>query len=167
MFNQFTYKEYKKFLSILKRGRKNLVFSDLRFNETPSSFYILRHDVDLSLSAARKMALFEAQLGIRATYFLLLSCEYYNLLSEKNCEFPAHLISLGHEVGLHYDITAMSKRNGTDLKAKLQLEADILSDLSGKQVRSIAMHNPSIYGKALFYVTISSSMHMTLDLQKR
>jgi hypothetical protein len=148
MFDQFSYNGYHKLLNIIKAGRKNLTFSDFRDSApTPPRFFILRHDIDFSLSAALEMARFEAEQGVRATYFLLLTCEHYNLLSEQSCTVPRQLAALGHEVGLHYDVRAMSARNNsTDLSSQLRYEIDILSGLTGNEVHSIAMHNPSVYG---------------------
>ena len=40
---------------------------------------ILRHDVDLSLDAALRMAELEAEAGAAATYFLMTRSEFYNL----------------------------------------------------------------------------------------
>ena len=146
MFDQFCYEEYHKLLSIVKAGSKNLTFSDFSNPDIPPSFFILRHDIDFSLSAALKMAHFEAERGIRATYFLLLCSEYYNLLSRGSCNVPQQLVALGHEVGLHYDVRVMSERGNTDLNTCLQYEIDILSGLTGNTIQSIAMHNPSVYG---------------------
>jgi hypothetical protein len=150
MLDQFCYEEYDKLLSILKAGRKNLTFSDFRNPDIPPSFFILRHDIDRSLSAALKMAHIEAERSIRATYFLLLSSEHYNLLSQGSCKVPHQLAALGHEVGLHYDVRAMSERDNADLNTWLHYEIDILSALTGDAIRSIAMHNPSIYGQDPF-----------------
>lgn len=146
MFDQFNYDEYEKLLGILNAGRENLTFSDSRNGDNPPRFFILRHDIDFSLSAALKMAHLEAEQGVRATYFLLLSSENYNLLSEKSCTVPRQLAALGHEVGLHYDVRAMYERCNESVSTQLQWETDILSGLTGNTIHSIAMHNPSVYG---------------------
>jgi hypothetical protein len=150
MLDRFCYDEFAELLGILETGRKNLCFSDLRGPETPQSYFILRHDIDLSLSAAMAMARFEAERGTRATYFLLLTSEHYNLLSERSCEVPRQLLAMGHEVGLHYDVRAMNRRGGETLGEQLQYEVDILSGLTGEPIRSIAMHLPSVCGQDPF-----------------
>lgn len=150
MFESFTYEEYEMLLGMLRDGRENLTFSDMRAISTPQRYFILRHDVDFCPKAALKMARFEAQRGIRATYFLLLSSEFYNLLSEESCTIPRELVALGHEVGLHYDVRAMYARCGEIIDMQLQWEIDILSRLAGKAVCSVAMHNPSTLGKDPF-----------------
>lgn len=61
----------------------------------------LRHDVDLSLDAARQMARFEAQRDIATTYLLMTESIFYNLASAEGRETIAELRELGHRVGLH------------------------------------------------------------------
>jgi hypothetical protein len=61
----------------------------------------LRHDVDLSLEAAIRMAELEHGLGITATYFLMTESVFYNLASSEGRLTIDRLRSLGHSVGLH------------------------------------------------------------------
>ena len=61
----------------------------------------LRHDVDLSLDAALRMAELEAELGATATYFLMTESVFYNLASREGVATIARLRELGHRVGLH------------------------------------------------------------------
>jgi hypothetical protein len=145
MFEQFTYEGYIQLLNAIRTGRQNLCFSDFRAYDPPR-FFLLRHDIDFSLGAALKMAQLEAEHGFRATYFLLLSCEYYNLLAEGCCKIPRQLVNLGHEVGLHYDVRAMAERAGGALEQQLQFEMGVLETMTGRPIHSIAMHNPSVYG---------------------
>ena len=62
---------------------------------------ILRHDVDLSLDAALRMAEIEADAGAAATYFLMTGSVFYNLGSEEGERALGRLRELGHRVGLH------------------------------------------------------------------
>jgi hypothetical protein len=62
---------------------------------------LLRHDVDLSLEAAVDLARLEAELGARATYFLMTESVFYNLDSALGRETVDALRDLGHDVGLH------------------------------------------------------------------
>ena len=45
---------------------------------------ILRHDIDYSLDKAVALAELERELGVSSTYFVLLTSEFYNLLSKDN-----------------------------------------------------------------------------------
>ena len=62
---------------------------------------ILRHDVDLSLDAALRLAEVEADAGAAATYFLMTRSEFYNLDSQSGEDAVDRLRRLGHRVGLH------------------------------------------------------------------
>ena len=62
---------------------------------------LLRHDVDLSLDAALRMAQLEADEGVVATYFLMTESVFYNLASKEGVEAIARLRELGHRLGLH------------------------------------------------------------------
>ena len=61
----------------------------------------LRHDVDLSLDAALRMAKVEPEAGATATYFLMTESVFYNLDSKEGVTTIKRLRELGHRVGLH------------------------------------------------------------------
>jgi hypothetical protein len=62
---------------------------------------LLRHDVDLSLDAALKVAELEAEQGVASTYFLMTQSVFYNLASPEGLRALNRLRELGHRVGLH------------------------------------------------------------------
>jgi hypothetical protein len=62
---------------------------------------LLRHDVDLSLDAAVRMAEVEHEVGASATYFLMPESVFYNLDSNEGVAAVARLRALGHRVALH------------------------------------------------------------------
>jgi hypothetical protein len=62
---------------------------------------LLRHDVDLSLDAALRLAELEAEAEARATYFLMTQSVFYNLASPQGTRAINRLRELGHQVGLH------------------------------------------------------------------
>ncbi len=61
-----------------------------------------RHDVDFSLKCALGMAEFEADLDIRATYFLRVDEEEYRMPDA--AELAERLLVLGHRVGTHVNL---------------------------------------------------------------
>jgi hypothetical protein len=61
----------------------------------------LRHDVDLSLDAALRLAELEAESGALATYFLMTQSVFYNLASPEGRRAINRLRELGHRIGLH------------------------------------------------------------------
>lgn len=76
-----------------------------------SKVIFLRHDIDASVSMALQMAEFEAELGVRSTYFVLPNSPLYNLLEDEVIEILIKIRNMGHWTGLHVDLpnTALFK----------------------------------------------------------
>jgi hypothetical protein len=138
---------YEGYCRLLDRFRTSHAFC--RFgNVLPKNgaFVLLRHDVDLSLEAAAQMAELEADAGVTSTYFLLFSSPFYNLFEPGAEKALRRIAGAGHEIGLHYDAAAMEQQaveGGVEAMAKL--EAALLSNMAGAEVRSVSMHNPSLF----------------------
>lgn len=62
-----------------------------------------RHDVDVSLSAAVKMARFAQVAGVRSTFYLMPRSYFYNLLSSEGGEACEAILDAGHALGIHVD----------------------------------------------------------------
>jgi hypothetical protein len=62
---------------------------------------ILRHDVDLSLDAALRLAEVEADARASSTWFLMTRSIFYNLASSEGEHAMARLRDLGHHVAHH------------------------------------------------------------------
>lgn len=149
--DSFDYQGYRALITRLLATRTNLCFRDFLGDRTEKEYLILRHDIDYSTDAALKMAEFENGIGVRATYFLLFSSRFYNLLDASNIDVPKKLFALGHEVGLHYDIGVIQRADEKgDGKSVFSRQVDLLSSLVGEEVVSVAMHNPSTSGSDIF-----------------
>ena len=94
----FELDHYREILEAAKDGGYRFTF----FQGQPrEGDLILRHDVDLSLDAAVRMAELEADAGAAATYFLMTESVFYNLASHEGERALERLRELGHRVGLH------------------------------------------------------------------
>ena len=94
----FDLEHYRELLQSARAGGYRFAF----FEGAPrEGDLILRHDVDLSLDAALRMAELEAKAGAETTYFLMTQSVFYNLPSEEGERALARLRGLGHRVGLH------------------------------------------------------------------
>jgi len=89
---------YRELLDAARAGGYEFAFFD---GEPATWTVLLRHDVDLSLDAALRMAELEAEAGAVATYFLMTRSVFYNLASSEGEAALARLRELGHRVGLH------------------------------------------------------------------
>lgn len=94
----FSLRHYRELLEAARAGGYRFG----RFGEAPREGELyLRHDVDLSLEAALRLAELEAEAGATATYFLMTESVFYNLGSRAGREALERLRALGHGVGLH------------------------------------------------------------------
>lgn len=100
---------------------------------------LLRHDLDHSLRAAAALAEIEAELGVRATYFVQVACPFYNLLSPESRGLLRRIAALGHEIGLHYD---GGRYTGPDGRGEIRRDLDLLAGLAGAPVVSASQHIP-------------------------
>ena len=72
------------------------------FDAAPAAGAILlRHDVDLSLEAALRLAEVESEEGVWSTWFLMTRSVFYNLASSEGDRTIARLRELGHRVAHH------------------------------------------------------------------
>ena len=76
-----------------------------RYGERPSDRHVLwRHDVDVSMHRAARLAEIEAERGAVATYFVNPRSAFYNLLEPEIEVLLRRIRSLAHEIGLHFDV---------------------------------------------------------------
>jgi hypothetical protein len=94
----FDLDHYRELLEAARAGGYRFAFFEGKPREGD---LLLRHDVDLSLEAAGRMAELEAEAGAAATYFLMTESVFYNLASEEGERALARLRELGHRIGLH------------------------------------------------------------------
>ena len=71
--------------------------------EPTQAHLVLRHDLDMSIQAARALADIEEARDITAHYFVLLRTELYNPWSRAGRAGLRALADAGHTVGLHFD----------------------------------------------------------------
>lgn len=110
---------------------------------------ILRHDVDLDMDAAWRLAEIEAEAGIRSTFFFLVTAETYNVAAPSSRAILRRMADDGFEVALHFDPQVYSEADDQALAAHARAEGDILAGIIGAPVNSVSLHNPSVHGRYL------------------
>ena len=115
----FDLAHYRELLRSARAGGYRFAFFD---SDPEAGIVLLRHDVDLTLDAALRMAELEAEEEASATYFLMTRSVFYNLASPEGRVAVGRLRELGHRVGLH------------------AVHPDI--DLDGRFDPVLAWHNP-------------------------
>ncbi|MBS2019637.1 MAG: hypothetical protein JST00_42640 [Deltaproteobacteria bacterium] len=134
----------------------------------------VRHDIDVSLHRAVSLARREKGWSVRSTYHVMIDSPFYDVKTEASRQMLAELVSLGHEVGLHYDVSARGTREVDEPSRARDIGAacDELGAVVGAPVRSVSFHLPvqellrgplrvagrvSGYGEALFRWYLSDS----------
>ncbi len=117
--NKFNKKNYFKFLKSFKKlGYKFVNFKNIKEKKN----IILRHDVDFSLDLAKKIAIWDKNLGINSYFFFQYDSPFYNLLTTKNINTLKFIQKLNHVLGFH--ITVKKK---SEIKKELFLFSKLLA----------------------------------------
>ena len=136
---EFTHSAYRILLeSFLEQGYRVCAFDEA---DPEARHLIVRHDIDMSLALAEPIAAIEADMGLSAVYFVLVSSVFYNPFSPASRRSLEKIRALGHEVGLHFDAAHYDDRDES-LDAAVEAECNILEMAVGTTVRTISFHRP-------------------------
>lgn len=140
----FTHAHYAEICqSIVDRGYRPIHYSEDGTTAKEERVIILRHDVDQSLEAALQLAQIEHSMGVKSTFFLWLTSPFYNVFDPSQSGIIRRLLSLGHQIGLHFDEHPYSIETPLDLSAAVKREAQILSAFFEVDIQAVSMHRPS------------------------
>lgn len=146
---KFTYQAYFDFIALLRSHRYEPMsfsaFDQLDQEEkTLGKYVMLRHDVDFDLGKALDMARLEHAQGISSAYLVLLTSPFYNLFGDTAQEQLREILSLGHEIGLHFDEKVYGKISREQMIDAVFKEADLVARALGqKEIALVSMHEPS------------------------
>lgn len=142
----FTYGSYARFLKHAKDIAPILSLREF-YDLNKKNCIILRHDIDIDIYPAYKLAKLENEIGIKSTFFVLTTSHTYNPLSPLNRRLLNEMKRDGFEIGLHFDPTIYGDISYDKMLSNVILECKILENIIGESIRSISLHNPSIHGK--------------------
>ncbi|MBW3041846.1 hypothetical protein [Prochlorococcus marinus] len=97
----------------------------------------LRHDIDFSLEEALKIAILENKINIKANYFIMLTSNTYNPLSQYNQDIIKQIKELGHNISLHFDPEAYQ-----DIDNGLINEKEIFERYFQVKIKLVSLHRP-------------------------
>lgn len=140
---EFTYDAYAKLIDTIQESNYTITdYHNYHYVQFPC---ILRHDIDYSIERAVRFAKQEKELGIKSTYFVLVSSDFYNIFSFDVGEKIQQLIEYGHEVGLHFDETVYQRNEAYEEKIidYILKERDLLEQACRRKVSVVSMHRPS------------------------
>lgn len=131
---------------------KELIYLSLENNYKISSYedvdaydrsIILRHDIDFCPEKALEIAKIEYEIGVKSTYFVLLSTEFYNVFSRESSRIFSEILDMGHHIGLHFDEQRYETSSIDQIKEHIYNEKEMLERALRTQIRVVSMHRPS------------------------
>jgi len=137
----FSLKHYGECLTLAKqKGYKFLTFNEYDQKEKYNKVIFMRHDVDLQIDVALKMAKIENKMGIKSTFFIRLHGNY-NLFHVSTYRKFVEIKNMGHEIGLHFepDFSSITKRN---IIKDIKFSIKTLEHLFSCKINSICPHEP-------------------------
>ncbi|MCL4547435.1 MAG: polysaccharide deacetylase family protein [Bacteroidetes bacterium] len=146
---QFNFDFFKRILSVLKNEFSFCSFYDAAnklYHNNSKPYVLLRHDVDLDLDLALRLALIENDLNVKSCFMIMTNSPFYSLGNKHSQSIVREMIENGHEIGLHFDFHNNSLRN--DETGIDQIENDIfescteLEKITGTRINSISFHKP-------------------------
>ena len=138
---EFTVRAY---VSMLEYARGNYAFSSYTDREQ-APHVLWRHDVDFSINRALCLARLESERDLQATYFVGLGLPGYNPMEPRTRRLVREILSLGHRLGLHFDISGydLGPWQKAEIEAAIAKEADWLGTLAGTAPDAVSFHNPT------------------------
>jgi hypothetical protein len=90
--------------SLLRGGYSFVGVESLDGPIVAQPYVFLRHDIDLDLEAAVEVARWDADLGVRSTFFLAVQSPFFDPTTRASGAALEAILALGHDVCLHLDV---------------------------------------------------------------
>jgi hypothetical protein len=142
----FSYDYYRRILATVADRFTPRLFRDAAQLSTwtaPSVF--LRHDIDISLPPAVRMAAVERQCGTPSTYMVMTQSRLYDISRSEPARMLREIAAMGHEIGVHFDCPEELRNGNGRLETIEQLilrDCERLEGALGAPVHSISFHRP-------------------------
>ncbi len=136
----FSQKKYLELIEFFKNLNYEFKFFHNRI--LPTRNIILRHDVDIDIDSALLISKIEKALGVRSTFFFLISSNLYNVLTRENQKKILEINKLGHEIGLHFDFSIYGGLKNNQINKKIILQKNILENIIEEKIKTISIHRP-------------------------
>lgn len=173
----FDYKYFSFLLNIVRQYFSTSILSDMPkvVNNMSKRTLFLRHDLDISLKKAIRMAEIEHNYSIKASYMVMNNSPLYSLNTDESKKILASLIAMGHEIGVHFnvhDFEKISEYSLTNLENEIEKACKQVEKAIGRHIKSLSFHRPlpellngpllvrgrvNAYAKELFSAYISDS----------
>jgi hypothetical protein len=130
------------YCDLLKIAKENYIFASYDSIPWTDKFILWRHDCDYSLNRAYALACIESDHEVKATYFLNIHSEFYNLFERGQYQILKKIIAMGHKIGLHFDGSFYDNIDERNLSTLVRNEADLLENILDTKLSAFSFHNP-------------------------
>lgn len=137
-YQDFTFDAYRQYIKIAKEQYRFCFYHECI---QESEFILWRHDVDISVHRAAKLAEIEYNEGVRATYFIWPHSRYYHFWEREITELIFGILNRGHTLGLHFDCEYYQDLSGDNMGDFIADEAQILEKLFQTEISVFSFHN--------------------------
>ena len=115
----FTVKNFRKILKLAKDNYDIESYSNIPWGKR---FVLWRHDFDFSINRGLALAKIENEESVKATYFVNPHSEFYNIAETNQHKIMQEILSLGHDLGLHFDAAFYGKMKEDSLELRSQIQ---------------------------------------------
>lgn len=162
-FRDFNYKHYE---AIIKKALE-MRYKIVNFREV-DEFYdserllLLRHDIEEKPERALRIAEVEHSLGVHSTFFVRIHSNDYNPFGFKSIGELKKILSLGHEIGLHYETLELARVLKVDPLALFIQDKSALENSLDIKIESVSEH-----GDKRTHRTIDHPSEDSMELMER
>lgn len=142
-WRDFTETAYRELLARVRA----LGYETVGYGARPEGPHVLwRHDIDMSVHRAVRLATFEAEAGVTATYFLNPHAAFYSLMEPGIGALVRQIRDMGHAIGVHFDADGHAGITWTReaLEECLGKDRRIVEEIAGAPAMAFSYHNPDV-----------------------
>lgn len=156
-FEDFTEYHYR---YLLNEAKKRWSFGSFVDYRSADNICLWRHDIDISVHRAYRLAQIEREENVTTTYFVHLHSPFYSIFEASTMQLLNNIKDLGHHIGLHFEPSFFQlERNEEEKLIKWLLwEKKLLEDLLSTTIHVFSFHNPDIGGWESYPTEIVADM---------
>lgn len=106
-------------------------------------FLLWRHDIDMSVHRAARLARIEQEEGVKTTYFIWLHSRYYHFWEREISDLIVSILARGHALGLHFDCGYYHYLDTNNIGDLIAEEARVLEGVFQTNIQVVSFHRPS------------------------
>lgn len=137
----FTESHYREILQLVKdTNRASVSYCSIPWG---GKYLLWRHDIDISINRSVRLAEINAEHSVHSTFFVNIHSNFYNTFELAQARMLREIISMGHDIGVHFDGAFFGEIGQDEVASAIAKEANLLAELTGKPPVAVSFHNPT------------------------